>query len=414
MRLRPESFAFTLLLGVFAGLPALSIDLSAPTLVLLPAALDTNVTVAGLSLSLFMVGFAVGQFVGGRASDRRGRRPVLLFALLVYAASGVICALAASGLQLVAGRLLQGAAAGACSVQASAIVQDLFRGEAARRKQSYVTGVFSVLPMLAPALGAMMIVAWGWRSVHAVLAAAGLALCATVALLMVETRPETAPRPGPHGTARPNVGTAGLLLRDPWFRVVAVANALSYGTVFAYIAGGPVVVMTQMGYAPAIYAAVFAATALALSAGAWTSAALGRRGLVTCNLVSAGLLLQAGSTLALALACAGVHACGPGVILPPLLATCFARGLVSPNMVHLGISSQREHAGFASALLGLTQLLVGAGASAVVAFLLPRYGLPGLAGPMAMSGCAAAVLWLTAARDAKRAQADALAGSRDR
>ena len=71
----PTSFAFTILLGLYAALPALSIDLSAPTLPLLPQALQTTVTLAGLTLSLFMVGFALGQLSAGNFSDARGRRP---------------------------------------------------------------------------------------------------------------------------------------------------------------------------------------------------------------------------------------------------------------------------------------------------------------------------------------------------
>src|ERR1700690_3976763 len=77
LRIAPRSFAFTVLLGLFAALPAFSVDVSAPTLALLPAALQTTRTLAGLTLSLFMVGFALGQLGGGGLSDRRGRRPVL-------------------------------------------------------------------------------------------------------------------------------------------------------------------------------------------------------------------------------------------------------------------------------------------------------------------------------------------------
>src|SRR5579875_1759592 len=189
MQLRPDSLSFTVLLGLFAGLPALSIDLSAPTLVLLPDALQTDMTVAGLSLSLFMLGFALGQFAGGRTSDLVGRRPVLLAALLIYTVGGICCALATTGPALAAARLVQGAAAGGCSVQASAIVQDLFQGETARRKQSYVTGVFAVLPMLAPALGAIMVQHGGWRSVHSALAAAGRLLVVVVQAFVTESRP---------------------------------------------------------------------------------------------------------------------------------------------------------------------------------------------------------------------------------
>ena len=357
MRIASQSLWFTLLLGILAGLPALSIDLSAPTLAILPAALGTDMTTAGLSLSLFMVGFAAGQFVGGRASDRRGRRPVLLAALLVYTFSGISCALAASGWELAAARLVQGAGAGACAVQAFAIVHDLFEGEAARRKQSYVSVVLTVMPMLAPALGALMITVWGWRSVHAVLAIAGALLGLVVFSFLAESRPADA-RTGPQG-----LGFAeGLrMIRGSYFRRIAVVNALSYGTVFAYIAGAPFVVMSEMGYPASVYAAVFAGTALALSAGAASSAMLGRRGIGSASLVWPGLIAQAGSTFALVLACTGASGCRPALVLPPLLISSFARGLLSPNLAHLAISRHRENAGLASAMVRAYAVAGGCG-----------------------------------------------------
>jgi DHA1 family bicyclomycin/chloramphenicol resistance-like MFS transporter len=93
-----------------------------------------------------------------------------------------------------------------------------------------------------------------------------------------------------------------------------------------------------------------------------------------------------------------VEACGPALILPPLLISCFARGVLSPNLVHLAISRHRESAGLASAMVGLTQLLVGAVASAAVAALLPSFGYTGVATPMAVLACAAALLWPATAR----------------
>ena len=400
MRLNPNRVWFTLLLGACAGLPALSIDLSAPTLALLPSALGTTVIIAGLSLSLFMVGFALGQFVGGRASDRSGRRPVLLVALIIYTISGVCCAIATSGPQLAAARLVQGAGAGACSVQAFAIVQDLFRGEAARRKQAYVSVVLTIMPMLAPALGALLMAQSSWRAVHAVLAVAGMLLAAAVVLLLEESRPASV------RTALPGLGIKdGLaMLRDDGFRRVAVVNALSYGTIFAYIAGAPVVVMSQLNYPPMVYAALFASTALALSAGATSNAVLSRRGVGSFSLIWPGLVAQAGATLAMAMAGTSMSMPAIWLVVPALLICCFARGVVSPNLVHLAISVHRENAGLASAIVGLMQLLVGAASSALVAALLPTFGFSGVAVPMAALSCAAAVIWGARVRRNQRSE----------
>src|SRR4030088_772037 len=118
------------MLGLFAALPALSVDVSAPTLALLPSVLHTSRTLAGLTLSLFMVGFALGQLLGGSLSDDRGRRPVLLGGLVCFTLSAIACAFSRSGAVLALCRLIQGFGAGACFVISFAMVQDLFEGDA--------------------------------------------------------------------------------------------------------------------------------------------------------------------------------------------------------------------------------------------------------------------------------------------
>lgn len=389
MRLNPSTRSFTLLLGLCAGLPALSIDLSAPTLTILPTAVGTTIGVAGLSLSLFMVGFAAGQFAGGRTSDRIGRRPVLLASLTVYVLGGICCVLATSGPQLVAARLVQGLGAGACAVQAAAMVQDLFVGEAARRKQSYVSVVLTIMPMLAPALGALLIAHWGWRSVHVILVFAGVLLAAAITMFVAESRR----RDQAQASRGLGLGDSMRILRGPAFRRIALVNSLSYGALFAYIAGAPVVVMTDLGQPALVYASLFAATALALAGGATSNAALGRRGIDSERLVWPALLAQAGSTIVLLLA--GIHFLDAGVwaAIPALIVCAFARGMLSPNFIHLALSRHRDRAGLASALVGVSQLLVGALASAVVAALLASSGYRGVAIPMAVLACSAASVW---------------------
>lgn len=390
MRLAPSTSSFTIILGICAGLPALSIDLSAPTLTILPGALGTTVATAGLTLSLFMVGFAAGQFVGGRSSDLFGRRPVLLASISVYVLSGLCCSFATTGAQLIAARLIQGLAAGACAVQAAAIVQDLFQGESARRKQSYVSVVLMIMPMLAPAIGAFFMAHLGWRSVHVVLAIAGVILGAILTFLLEESHtPTRRPRTGPWW----GLSESHALLNDTLFWRLAVVNALSYGSVFAYVAGAPVVVMTDLHQPSGVYAAIFASTAIALSGGAYVNASLGHRGIAAERVLWPALLGQAVAAVALVLAGTDLHHGGIFAAFPALLVCIFARGLLSPNLVHLAVSRHRDRAGLTSAFLGLMQLLVGALASAVVAAMLSQFGYSAVSVSMAALSCAAAAIW---------------------
>lgn len=387
MQIAPKSPGFTILLGLFAALPALSIDVSAPTLPLLPDALGTSRAVAGLTLSLFMVGFALGQLGGGALSDGQGRRPALLGGLAGFAVAGIVCALSLSGGALVFSRLIQGFCAGVCSVVSFAMVQDLFDGDAARAKRSYVTMIFTAVPVLAPALGSVLTDQFGWRSVHGILAIAGALLFVVVWIGVAESKfPDREPVSliGRSGTVR--------IWGDSTFVCISLANALSYGCIFAYIAGSPVIIIGQMGLSSAVFASVFALTAIALAVGAWTSGRLSRRGIRTTVLLDASLLVAAGAALALAVVSLSGITTGP-IVVPLLMVVLFTRGLIAPNMQHLAIERQRERAGVASAAIGVSQLLSGAAASAGVAVLLPSLGAGAVAYPMALLATAALIPW---------------------
>jgi len=384
--IRPDSLLFTAMLGVFAALPALSIDLSAPTLPLLPAKLGTTETVAGLTLSLFMVGFALGQLCAGPLSDKRGRRPVLIYGLICFVSSAIACTFAPSGVILALSRLIQGCGAGACAVIAFAMVQDLFEGDIARAKRSYVATIFAATPILAPAVGSVLVSLFGWRSVHAVLAVLGLLLLMTSWLGIVESRRARC------AAGRTSSDMTGQLYQDIPFLCVAAANALSYGVIFVYIAASPLVIIGELGYSSRVFAGVFACTALALTLGAWTNGRLSRRGVAPGALINPAFIGSVIATVALALASL-TQTVTAYIIVPLLMAVLFARGILAPNLQHLAIERSQERAGAASAAVGVAQLLTGAGASAIVAALLPAFGLKAVVVAMAMLAAASFAVW---------------------
>src|ERR1700736_7036694 len=96
MRVPPASMAFTILLGFLVALPSFGIDMSLPALTAMGAALGVAPAQAGLMMSLFMLGFAVAPLFYGPASDRYGRKPVVVFACMLFIIGGIGCALAHS------------------------------------------------------------------------------------------------------------------------------------------------------------------------------------------------------------------------------------------------------------------------------------------------------------------------------
>jgi DHA1 family bicyclomycin/chloramphenicol resistance-like MFS transporter len=124
----PASMAFTLLLSFLVALPSFGIDMSLPALTAMGAALHVAPAQAGLMMSLFMLGFAIAPLFYGPASDRYGRKPVVVFGCTLFIIAGIGCAFARSLPTLLTWRVVQGAGAGASTTIALAIIRDLFEG----------------------------------------------------------------------------------------------------------------------------------------------------------------------------------------------------------------------------------------------------------------------------------------------
>ena len=385
--IRPQSFLFTIVLGLLAALPALSLDISIPTLITVQRELLASPGTVGLTISLFMIGFAIGQFGGGPLSDRFGRKPVLLSGLAAYVCSRIACAASATVEQLVGWRCLQGVGAGCCAVMAFTIIRDLFEGDVARSKRSYVTVVFGLAPMLAPGLGALVMSLVGWRPVFLVLTVGGLALLIVVLGGVPESRP--------NGRIRSQVSLLrvyGIVLADRRFVGLAFVNAFSFAALFAYIAGSPLVLMGSLQLSATQYAAFFACTAATLTGGAWASGRLAARGLSPVRLLWFSLLAAATSSTVLAVLVAlGFNVLS--VLVPLLIMTVFCRGLTAPNAQHMALEPMPDYAGTAAAAVGVVQIVTGAAGSALVAVLFPFLGPLSMTGVMAVCAVAALALW---------------------
>ena len=384
---QPGGLGLTILLGLLAAIPPLSIDVSIPAVLAIQRDLGASVRMVGFTITMFMAGFAAGQLVAGPLSDRFGRRPVLMLGLSTYVLAGLGCVVARSGEQLVAWRLVQGAAAGSCAVMAFAIIRDLFEGDAARSKRSYVTVIFGLAPMVAPALGVAVLEAVGWRSIFVLLAGGGLVLLTIVAATLPESRPAQST-----ALSRPVAALYAAVLSDGRFVCLAMINALSYGAVFAYIAGSSEVLIGSLGLSAPAYAAFFACTAASLTAGAWVSGRSAGLGIGPSALLWSGFAAAAGSATVLSLLIGNGILALP-VLAPLLLLSLFCRGLVAPTVQHLALDPLRQSAGTAAAAVGVIQILSGAASSAVVAVLLPRFGPLAMTGAMAALGTAALVFW---------------------
>jgi len=366
MRIRPNSLSFTLLLGTLAALPPLAIDMGLPALTALGTSLNAPPAATGLTLSLFMAGFALAQLVFGPFSDRYGRRPTLLIGCGVFALAGLMCTIAPSINSLIIWRFIAGAGAGAAAVMEMAIVRDLFEGAAARAQFSYINLVMSIAPMIAPTIGGWILTISDWRSIYGVLAIGGFVLVMSIAIGFEESIPhhdQSAIAP------RRLMSNYRRVLGDRICVGYALVNGLSFGCLFAYVASSPLVMIDILGISTALYGWFFASTALAIMAGSLLNGRLSVRGVPPSRLLKVGLTLAVASAIALVLVSISNNV-GGETLMPLLILNTFCFGLIAPNAKHEALQPLPEVAGVAAAVLGFTQMLLGGTlASALVAFL---------------------------------------------
>lgn len=398
MRIRPHSLSFTILLGMLAALPPLSIDMGLPAFPAIGASLNASSGSVGLTLSLFMAGFAIAQLLFGPLSDRYGRKPILLIGCGLFALAGLACATAPSINTLIAWRLVQGAGAGAGMVVTLATVRDLFDGGAARAQLSYVNLVMSVAPMIAPTIGGWVLVLANWRAIYGVLALGGFLLVLTVAFGLSESLPN------PDLTAiQPHrlIKNYTRILTNPICLGYALVNALNFGCMFAYVAGSPLVMLEVFGVSTTTYGWLFASTAFGIMVGSFLNGRLSLRGVLPSRLLIVGLVTATISAVALAIvSVTGIAQVS--TLMPLLILNTFCRGIISPNAMHGAIQPVPESAGVAAAVVGFLQMLSGAVASGLVAFLYDGKTAIAMSSLMAIFAIASLAAYIALARPAER------------
>lgn len=351
-------------LGLLVALGPLTIDMYLPSLPRIAEDYAVSSSVVQLTLTGTLAGLAIGQLVIGPLSDSLGRRRPLMAGIVLHMLASLLCLFAPSIVVLGIARGLQGVGAAAAMVVAIAIVGDLFTDNTAATVMSRLMLVLGVAPVVAPSLGAAVLLRFSWHWVFAVLVVlAGLLLLLAV-LALPETLPVSHRRPL---KVRGILATYGELLRDRRFVILVLVAALGMSGLFAYIAGASFVLQGRHGLDQQTFALVFGAGAVALIGATQLNVVLLRRftpGLITVWALAASAV---SGVVFVGLAAAGVG--GLAAFVLPVWAILAAMGFVIPNAPAVALSRHPDAAGTAAALLGAGQFGLGAAVAPLVGFL---------------------------------------------
>jgi len=226
------------------------------------------------TLTAYLLPYGLTMLLHGPLSDAYGRRRVILIGVSLFALASLACAFAPSFGWLLAFRAMQGATAGAGMVVSRAIVRDLYSGHEAQRLMSLMTMLFGFAPAIAPVIGGWVHVAFGWRAVFVFLVLLG----ATVAFVAWWRLPETHPPERRFAFQfRSLITISWRIVSDREFLLLALATALHFASVIAYIGAAPAIVLEQWGLAETQFAMLFVPVIGGFVAGAFTSGRMAGR-----------------------------------------------------------------------------------------------------------------------------------------
>ncbi len=360
-RTPPRLITLTLL----TALSALTLNMILPSLPSMARDLAARESVTALAVSGYMLASALFQLGFGPLSDRFGRRPVMLGALMVFVAASTGCMLAQDVAVLLACRVMQ-AVIIAGAVVSSAVIRDQHSAIDSAVKLSLIASAMAVAPMLGHMLGGLLDVTLGWRSVFALYAVLGGALLVLAWADMGETRTPGLPAP------RWVDWLALLQSGRYWAYVLCVA--FSVGAFYVFVTGVPYVATAAWGLSPAEVGIGVGSITGGFLVGAAVGARHARRLGMGVLLLSGRAVSVAAVALALVVFAAGVS--HPLALFGLTIFVGLGNGLTLPTANAGTLSVRPTLAGTAAGLSGALSMALGAVLSTLTAVVVERSATP--------------------------------------
>lgn len=178
----------TIVLAALSALSPFSIDTYAPAMPTMALYFGSAISEIELSMTIYIMGYAIGQFFGGPLSDNFGRRPIVFIGLGIFIISSFLLSICDSIAQLYTLRFIQALGGGFSIVVSMAITRDLFSGSDLAKRISYISMFMMAAPLIAPAVGTILIKIFSWKAIFTFLTLYSILVITLIGIFIPETR----------------------------------------------------------------------------------------------------------------------------------------------------------------------------------------------------------------------------------
>lgn len=393
---RPLRFGeFIALLALLMATVAYSVDAMLPLLGLIGAELSPAAPEqAQLVLTVFLLGLGLGTFIAGPLSDALGRKTVILAGIALYMTAATVAALSPTMTVLLAARFVQGMGASAPRVVSQALVRDLYAGRMMARVISFSMTVFTLVPAIAPLLGAGLGHLFGWRAIFW----SFLVFGTISALWLITRQPETLPAERRRRMdARALLAALREVVGHPRVRLYLAAQTFVYAAMFIWLSEVALIFAEFFGRAsefPRWFALVALLSAPSSLLNARLVMRLGMRRMI--GIAITGQMVLSVVAIGVFLGTYGATASGVwgfAFFILYMLAQFFATGFLIGNLNALALEPMGHVAGMAASVMGGVSTIAAALVAIPMSYVHNGTPLPlAVAALIASSLCAACMI----------------------
>ncbi|MEN4635213.1 MFS transporter [Pantoea agglomerans] len=342
---------FPLALVLFEFATYIAHDMIQPGMLIVTSEFSVGPEWVSTSLTAYLIGGVVLQWLLGPLSDKFGRRPVMLFGILFFAVACMLMHWVSSIEEFVSLRFIQGISLCFIGAVGYAAIQEAFDEALAVRMMALMANVALLAPLAGPLAGAAWLTIGSWRSMFWLFAA-----CSLVAFVVLwRVMPETAGDRS-HSIALPNLArNYGRLMKDRLVMFGSFAIGLVFIPILTWVALSPVILMHDEGLSRMQYALLQLPVFLAMIAGNLTLSKLAGRVPIEQPVKFAAWPILIGLSLALVASLMNSH--GYLLITAGLSLYAFGAGMVNAGLYRLTLYASNEGKGSVAAMLGMISIM---------------------------------------------------------